>query len=130
MTALGAVGSSSPLRASRPASEEAVAQERLPLIELSMGPGLASSAVFAARELVADALRLRPAQLVINLSGSSHICAEGVSVLLEAHRTLWRRGDRLVLKACGPEMRRLLALAGVLNVFLYDDGLTGVEGRS
>lgn len=69
------------------------------------------------REALSEALSSRPSRLVVDFSACRYLDAQAIRVLLDAHQELWRRDGRLVLRACNADSTRLLALAGVLNVF-------------
>ena len=88
-----------------------------PLVEIIVNEDLTASAATKLQTLLSDALDLRPAQLVVDLSGCSYADALAVDVLLDAHRTAWRAGGRLTLRAPTPRVQRLLQLAHVDQVF-------------
>jgi anti-anti-sigma factor len=68
-----------------------------------------------------EAMTLQPRQLVVNLSACRYLNAQAVLVLLEAHRALWQSGGRLLLRGCSTDNMRLLELAGVRQVFEFED---------
>lgn len=74
----------------------------------------------ALRERLEEALELAPRRLVLDFSACGYLDAQTINVLLDAHKALWRNEGRLVLHGCNPATLRLLALAGVLNVFELD----------
>jgi anti-anti-sigma factor len=69
------------------------------------------------RALLADAVGMRPQQLVVDLSGCSFLDSAGLTVLLEVHRRLARVGALLTLRGCSPRVVRLLSLTGLQRVF-------------
>jgi anti-anti-sigma factor len=93
------------------------AESVLPHVELRLSEDLDISTLPMFRDQLEDALSLRPERVVIDFSACRYLDAQAIRVLLDAHGTLWRSQGRLVLRDCSPETTRLLALAGVLNVF-------------
>lgn len=89
----------------------------LPEVTLRVTEDLDISTLHALREQIGDALTLRPQRLIIDLHGCRYLDAQAITVLLDAHREMWRLEGRLVLRGCSPETLRLLAIAGVLSVF-------------
>jgi anti-anti-sigma factor len=76
------------------------------------------------REALEKAVSANPVRLVVDFSACRYLDAQAIRVLLDAHQQLWRLDSRLVLRACNPDTRRLLALAGVLNVFQLEPPTT------
>ncbi len=88
-----------------------------PLVEIILDEDLTAPAAGRLRALLEDALALRPAQLVVDLSACGHADAAAVEVLLEAHRRTFATGGRLTLRGPSPRLRRLLRLSHVDQVF-------------
>ena len=93
------------------------AESVLPFVELRLADDLDISTLPMFRDQLEDALSLRPQRIVIDFSACRYLDAQAIRVLLDAHGAMWRSEGRLVLRDCSPETTRLLALAGVLNVF-------------
>lgn len=89
----------------------------VPLLEVRLQEDLDIAALASLQDQLDDAVLLRPARLVIDFSGCRYLDAQAIRVLVDTHRALWREGGRLVLKGCNEDALRLLALAGVLEVF-------------
>ncbi len=89
----------------------------LPVLELRLEGDLDISTLPVLRERLEEALSLGPRRLVVDFAACRYLDAQAILVLLEAHRAMWRREGRLVLRHCSSATTRLLALAGVLNVF-------------
>lgn len=98
-------------------ASEPTGQTMLPEVELRLTDDLDISTLHLLREQMEDAISLRPHRLIIDLQACRYLDAQAITVLLEAHRGMWRIQGRLVLRGCSPETLRLLAIAGVLNVF-------------
>jgi anti-anti-sigma factor len=75
------------------------------------------STVARVREQLAEALAVRPSQVVVDLSGCPFVDASALAVLLDAHRTASRWGGVLTLCGCSPRVLRLLSLTGLRRVF-------------
>lgn len=71
--------------------------------------------------LIAEAVTLRPQQLIIDLSASPLVDAAAIAVLLQAHRTLVHSGGRLILRRPVERVRRIMRLARVDQVFEVED---------
>jgi anti-anti-sigma factor len=94
----------------------------VPHVELFCDEELNQTTLPLLRAKLEEAMTLRPGHLVVNLSACRYLNAQAVLVLLEAHRAIWQAGGRLVLRGCGTENMRLLVLAGVQQVFEFEDG--------
>jgi anti-anti-sigma factor len=86
------------------------------LVEIALTEPLDRAAVAELAAVLDRVLVLRPAQLVIDLAECGHLDADGVSLLLDAHRRMWSSGGRLVLRSPSPRLRRLLQVARVDQV--------------
>ena len=73
------------------------------------------------RERLELALSTSPARLVVDLTDCAFLDAQAMNVLLDVHREAWRQGSRLTLRGCSPQCLRLLALAGLVGVFDFED---------
>ena len=74
------------------------------------------------RQTLEEAVRTNPWRLVVDFAACRYLDAQAIRVLLDIHQELWCGDGRLVLRACNADVTRLLALAGVLNVFLLEPG--------
>lgn len=63
-----------------------------------------------------EALQLRPARLVVDLSACPYVDAAGIGMLLKVHRRALGGGTQLVLRSPSARLRRNLALARVNHV--------------
>jgi anti-anti-sigma factor len=88
-----------------------------PLIEVVITEALDAQTAERLRRLLAEALELRPGQLVVDLTDCPFLDATAVSVLLDAHREAWHTGGRLTLRSPSPRLRWLLDLAHAHGVF-------------
>jgi anti-anti-sigma factor len=95
---------------------------RTPVVEVVIAEQLDAPAAARLRRLIAEALDLRPERLVVDLRECPFVHAEAVSVLLDAHRELWRSGGRLTLRSPSPRLRRILELTHMSDVFDITDG--------
>jgi anti-anti-sigma factor len=87
------------------------------LVEIVVDEDLTAEAAARLNGRLADALRLRPAHLVVDLSRCGYADALAIDVLLNAHRRTWQFGGRLTLRSPSPRVQRMLQLARVHNVF-------------
>jgi len=69
------------------------------------------------REQLLEALEVRPRAVVVDLSRCGFLDAQALVPLLEAHRAAHRRRVAFSLRGLSPQARRLLALAGLDDVF-------------
>lgn len=94
---------------------------RTPLVEVVVRERFDASGAFRLREVLEDALRVRPDRLVVDLSGCPAFDADGLRVLLEVHCDAIRAGGRMVLRAPGERVQRVIALSGLQGVFALED---------
>jgi anti-anti-sigma factor len=87
------------------------------LVEIVVDEDLTAEAAARLHDRLDDALRLRPAQLVVDLSGCGYADALAIDVLLNAHRKAYQLGARLTLRSPSARFQRLLHLARVHQVF-------------
>lgn len=76
-------------------------------------------------DCVCGALASRPPRLVVDLADTTFMDSSGLEVLLRAHVAQGRLPEAVVLRAPSPIVRRVLGLAGVEDLFAYDDGDDG-----
>jgi anti-anti-sigma factor len=65
-------------------------------------------------------LDARPARLIIDLSGTPNIDADGITALLHIHRRLVSGGGQLIVRAPNARIRRLFQLARVNGVLTLE----------
>lgn len=87
------------------------------LVEIVVDEDLTAEAAARLNSRLADALRMRPAQLVVDLSRCGYADALAIDVLLNAHRRAYQIGGRLTLRCPSPRVQRLLHVARVHQVF-------------
>lgn len=87
------------------------------LVEIVVDEDLTAEAAARLSSRLADALRMRPAQLVVDLSRCDYADALAIDVLLNAHRQAYQHGGRLTLRCPSPRVQRLLHVARVHQVF-------------
>lgn len=75
------------------------------------------------RRTLADALRLQPKELTVDLSDVTYMDTSGLATLMEAMRSARQQGTRLVLGSIQAQPRYLLKVTDLDHVF-------GVEGAS
>lgn len=83
----------------------------VPLVEVVVSEALDADTTPWLTARLAEALRLRPQQLVVDLSACPSIDAAGIAVLLETHRRIRREGGYLTLRGPSDRLRRNLRLA-------------------
>ena len=69
------------------------------------------------RRTLADALRRRPPELTIDLSGVTYIDTSGIATLLEAMRIAVQQGTRLVLTGATGQPRYLFCATKFDQIF-------------
>ena len=92
-------------------------QPAIPEVVVAVTGPLDGPAIDRWRRLIDDAVALHPARLVVDLSGSHHIDAAAIVLLLQVHRQLICADAQLVLRAPVPRVCRMLRLAHVDRVF-------------
>jgi anti-anti-sigma factor len=88
----------------------------MPLIEIVVSEPLGTAAVSRLGELCRDAVALRPAELVIDLTACHVLNASGIDLLVSVHRRLREADGRLTLSGLSPRLYRTLELARVDGV--------------
>lgn len=87
------------------------------VVEVVVEGELDVSSVGRVRETLHDALSVRPARLVVDLTACPFVDASALTMLLDVHRRAWRAGGLLTLRGCSPRVLRLLSLTGLRRVF-------------
>ncbi|MDP9444534.1 MAG: STAS domain-containing protein [Actinomycetota bacterium] len=72
--------------------------------------------VGAVRQSLNELVDITSGTIVVDLSEVELIDATGLGVLAAAHRRLERDGRQLVLRGCTGQIRRVLAMTGLLRV--------------
>ena len=90
---------------------------RCPTIHVEVDGDLDHAVVPRLREQLTDALSLRPARLVVDLSRCTFFDVSGINLLLDAHRQIWQQDGRLTLRGAQERHLKLLALMGLRDVF-------------
>jgi anti-anti-sigma factor len=88
----------------------------MPLLEIRVTTPLSAATAGDLDGLLDDAVALRPAHLVIDLTDCEYLDATGIDVLLDVHRRIWHDGGRLSLHGMSPRLRRILEIARVDRV--------------
>lgn len=101
-------------------SLHATNESLLPVVELCLVGPIEVSALISLSERIDDAMSLAPDRLVVDLSRCDYMDAQAIRVLLDAHRSMWLQGGRLVLRGVNTAAMRLLAMVGVQDVFAFD----------
>ena len=87
------------------------------VVEVVVEGDLDASSVERVRDTLDDALSVRPARLVVDLTACPFVDASALTMLLDVHRRAWRAGGVLTLRGCSPRVLRLLSLTGLRRVF-------------
>jgi anti-anti-sigma factor len=69
------------------------------------------------RKTIENVLASGVTRLVINLEHVNYIDSAGLGTLIEAHRTVHATGGRLRLSNLGPNFKRALQIARLLDIF-------------
>lgn len=91
-------------------------------LTLELCEDLDISTVPRLREQLAEAVDVRPRAVVVDLSRCGFLDSQALVPLLEAHRAARRRQVDFTLRGLTPQARRLLALAGLADVFAVEEG--------
>ena len=97
--------------------DRAVSPARDMTITLQVCEDLDIAEVHHLREKLMDALAVRPRAVVVDLSRCPFLDAQAIMPLLEAHRGARRLQIQFALRGLTPQAERLLALAGLQDVF-------------
>jgi anti-anti-sigma factor len=89
---------------------------RVPLVEVVITEALDAQTASQVTAALAEALRIHPVHLAVDLAACQAIDAAGIAVLLEAHRRARRDGGHLTLRSPSERVRRNLRLARIDNV--------------
>jgi anti-sigma B factor antagonist len=76
------------------------------------------------RRTLADALRLQPKELTVDLSSVSYMDTSGLATLMEAMRRARQQGTRLVLGSIQAQPRYLLKATDLDQVFGVEEAPT------
>jgi len=76
------------------------------------------------RRTLADALRLQPKELTVDLSSVTYMDTSGLATLMEAMRNARQQGTRLVLGGIQPQPRYLLKVTDLDQVFGVEEAPT------
>lgn len=90
---------------------ESDATHQIPVIELQVAEELDTAGLDRLTALLNDAVQLRPAQLVVDLTDCPFVDAAFIGLLLDTHRQIRRTGGLLSLRSPSARMRRNLQLA-------------------
>jgi anti-anti-sigma factor len=101
----------------------------LPLVEIRVAGPLDAAAVVRMQRVMADAVRLRPDHLVVDLSECDAVDAAGIGFLVDAHRAVWRDGGRMSLQGVSPRVHRILEIARVDRVLHTATAPIGYQSR-
>ncbi|WP_186316230.1 STAS domain-containing protein [Catellatospora sichuanensis] len=85
-----------------------VAAWHVPVVEVTVRGDLDAWSSGQVDQVLHEALRLRPRELVVDLAGCRAVDAAGVLLLLEAQRRVVHLGGRLALRSPGPQVARTL----------------------
>jgi anti-anti-sigma factor len=85
--------------------------DRVPVIEVIVTEELDDQSLPRLDARLAEALELRPAQLVVDLAACPRMDAAAIGLLVEVHRRIRRAGGQLTLRSPSPRLRRNLELA-------------------
>jgi anti-sigma B factor antagonist len=69
------------------------------------------------RDLIAEGLAQEPRRLVLDLAEIEFFGSAGLAVLVQAHFRAQQQRTEIVLACSGPRVRRVLELAGLLDLF-------------
>ncbi len=84
---------------------------RVPTLEVIVTEPVISATLPWLTLQLAEALRVRPVHLVVDLSACPAIDAAGIGLLVDAHRRMRREGGYLTVRAPSAHLRRNLSLA-------------------
>jgi anti-sigma B factor antagonist len=76
------------------------------------------------RRTLADALRLQPKELTVDLSSVTYMDTSGLATLMEAMRSARQQGTQLVLGSIQAQPRYLLKVTDLDHVFGVEEGPT------
>jgi anti-anti-sigma factor len=101
-------------------SVRVVADDDAPVVVVKGEIDLAAAEAFW--QAIDRALGNESPRLVIDMVDTTFMDSSGLNVLLRAYTALGRLPEALVLRAPSPVVRRVVALAGLDDLFAYDDG--------
>lgn len=88
----------------------------VPPLEVRVTTPLSAATAGYIGGLLDNAVTLRPAHLIIDLTECEYLDATGIGLLLDIHRRTWQGGGRLTLRGMSPRLQRILTLARVDRV--------------
>jgi anti-sigma B factor antagonist len=94
---------------------------------LTVAGELDLSSVGALRRQIESAFASGPPQLVIDLSGVTHMDSTGLAELISAHQRAMDLRGRLVLVVTAAPIMRTLEIRGVVNLFTVVDSRAGAR---
>ena len=101
----------------------------MPLLEIRVTTPLSAATAGDLDGLLDDAVQLRPAHLVIDLTDCEYLDATGIGLLLDVHRRIWHDGGRLSLQGMSPRLHRILEIARVDRVLYTATSPAGYRPR-
>ena len=102
---------------------------RMPLIEVVVPDSLDAMAVPRVGAVLDDAVALRPAHLVVDLTACRFLDAAGIDLLVDVHRRIWSSGGRLTLYGLSSRLYRILRIARVDRVLHTASAPVGYKPR-
>jgi anti-anti-sigma factor len=89
----------------------------VPLLVIQVREPLDAARTPTVGGLLDDAVAVRPAHLVVDLTECEYVDAAGIALLLEVHKRIWADGGRMTLRGISPRLGRILDIARVRPVF-------------
>jgi anti-anti-sigma factor len=80
--------------------------------------------------LLDDAVAVRPAHLVVDLTECEYLDTPGITLLLDVQKRISLDGGRMSLQGLSPVLRRILEIARVGPVFGTSTGVEGGPARN
>jgi anti-anti-sigma factor len=102
----------------------------MPLLVIRVGEPLDATRTPSVGGLLDDAVAVRPAHLVVDLSECEYLDAAGIALLLDVHKRIWADGGRMTLRGMSPRLGRILEIARVGAVFGTTTGADSVRPAS
>ncbi|GAA1776727.1 STAS domain-containing protein [Luedemannella helvata] len=101
---------------------ESGTDQKIPVIEVQVNDELDTAGVARLTALLHDAVQLRPAELVVDLTDCPFVDAAFIGLLLDTHREIRRSGGLLTLRSPSDRVRRNLRLARADQVLAVTGG--------
>jgi anti-anti-sigma factor len=83
----------------------------MPLLVVRVSEPLDATSVSAVGGVLDDAVAVRPAHLLVDLTECERLDAAGIAMLIDVHRRMRRDGGRMILRGLSPQLHRILAIA-------------------